>query len=104
MVGGYGGELLSSSETVTYSSGTMAPWTLHPSSLTPARYGLKASRVGNMVYVSGGGCIGVTYSDILTWDPELSSWSKVGDMTRDRSYHAVTVVNYDVISQYCVQP
>ena len=75
MVGGIGGELLSSSETVTYSSGTMAPWTLHPSSLTPARTGLRASRVGNMVYVSGGYYYDgseVTYSDILAWDPEPS--------------------------------
>ena len=102
MVGGLGGEFLSSSETVTYSSDTMGPWTLHPSSLTPARYGLKASRIGNMVYVSGGYDVDVTYSDILTWDPEHSSWSQVGAMAVARYDHAVTTVNYNVISQYCV--
>ena len=104
MVGGYGVEFLSSSETVTYSSGTMGPWTLHPSSLTPAREGLRASRVGNMVYVSGGYDDIYDFSDILTWDPELSSWSQVGDMAVARYDHAVTTVNYNVISQYCVDP
>ena len=103
MVGGFGGGYLSSSETVAYSSGTMGPWTLHPSSITPARYGLKASRVGDMVYVSGGiDGDGVTYSDILAWDPEHSSWSQVGGMAVARNNHAVTTVNYNVISQYCV--
>ena len=82
----------------------MDPWTLHPDSLLPpARSGLRAASIGGTVYVTGG--YGDTYlSDIQTWDPELSSWSKVGDMARDRSYHAVTVVNYHVISQYCVHP
>ena len=97
-----GGGYLSSSETVTYSSGTMGPWTLHPSSLTPAKYSLRASRVGNMVYVSGGYDDIYDYSDILTWDPEHSSWSQVGDITVGRNEHAVTTVNYNVISQYCV--
>ena len=41
-------------------------------------------------------------SDILAWDPEHSSWSQVGDMTVGRAGHAVTTVNYNVISQYCV--
>ena len=104
MVGGLGGGYLSSSETVTYSSGTMGPWTLHPSSLTPARYGLRASRVGNMVYVSGGNADGIWLSDILAWDPELSSWSQVRAMTVDRRNHAVTTVDYGTISASCVQP
>ena len=81
----------------------MDPWTLHPDSLLPARAHLRAASIGGTVYVTGG--YGDTYlSDIQTWDPELSSWSKVGDMARDRSYHAVIVVDYAVIGQYCVQP
>ena len=83
----------------------MDPWTLHPDSLLPARVGLRAASIDGTVYVTGGGYDDVTYlSDILTWDPELSSWSKVGDMTVARYYHTVTVVDYDVISQYCVHP
>ena len=55
-----------------------------------------------MVYVSGGNADGIWLSDILAWDPELSSWSQVGDMTVARADHTVTTVNYNVISQYCV--
>ena len=95
---------LASLESVTYHESAMDPWTLHPGSLLPARAGLRAASIGGTVYVTGGYGDGTYLSDIQTWDPELSSWSKVGDMARDRSYHAVTVVNYDVISQYCVQP
>ena len=81
----------------------MDPWTLHPDSLLPARWYLRAASIGGTVYVTGG--YGDTYlSDIQTWDPELSSWSKVGDMAVARSSHAVTVVDYHVISQYCVNP
>ena len=105
VVGGLGdGHLLASLESVTYHESAMDPWTLHPDSLLPARTGLKAASIDGTVYVTGGYDGGTYLSDIQTWDPELSSWSKVGDMARDRSYHAVIVVDYAVISQYCVQP
>ena len=85
----------------------MDPWTLHPGSLLPARAGLRAASIGGTVYVTGGHDkqSGHTYlTDIQTWDPELSSWFQVGDMAVGRKFHAVTVVDYDVISQYCVHP
>ena len=83
----------------------MDPWTRHPDSLLPpARSGLRAASIGGTVYVTGGWDGHTDHSDIQTWDPELSSWSKVGDMAVARSGHAVTVVDYHVISQYCVQP
>ena len=87
----------------------MDPWTLHPDSLLPARSGFMAASIGGTVYVTGGTDIvtirgDTSRIDIQAWDPELSSWSKVGDMARARQSHAVTVVNYNVISQYCVQP
>ena len=105
VVGGWGdGHPLDSLESVTYHESAMDPWTLHPDSLLPARMGLRAASIGGTVYVTGGYDGGTSLSDIQTWDPELSSWSKVGDMARARSYHAVTVVDYHVISQYCVQP
>ena len=82
----------------------MDPWTLHPDSLLPARSGLRAASIGGMVYVTGGGTGATYHSDIQTWDPELSSWSKVGDMAVGRAGHAITTVDYNVISQYCVDP
>ena len=84
----------------------MDPWTLHPDSLLPARSGLRAASIGGTVYVTGGYDYGdsTSFSDIQTWDPELSSWSKVGDMARARASHAVIVVDYHVFSQYCVKP
>ena len=82
----------------------MDPWTLHPDSLLPTRQDLRAASIDGTVYVTGGWDDVTGLSDIQTWDPELSSWSKVGDMAVARSGHAVTVVDYHVISQYCVQP
>ena len=99
------GDRLASLESVTYHESAMDPWTLHPDSLLPpARAGLRAASIGGTVYVTGGFDHYGTYNDIQTWDPELSSWSQVGDMAVARASHAVTVVDYDVISQYCVQP
>ena len=112
VVGGWNGYVyLASVESVTYHESAMDPWTLHPDSLLPARDALRAASIGGTVYVTGG-YNGHTYrrddgtylSDIQTWDPEHSSWSKVGDMAVGRASHAVTVVDYDVISQYCVHP
>ena len=106
MVGGTLDELLSSSETVTYSPDSMAAWspgwTLHPDSLLPARNGLKASRVGGTVHVTGGGDDHGYLGDILVWHPELASWSQVGDMGVPRRFHAITSVDYDSISAFCV--
>ena len=63
MVGGYRyPEVLASSETVTYSTESMAAWTLHTASLLPARAGLRAARMDGVVYVSGGYDDGVYYS------------------------------------------
>jgi len=106
VVGGWwdGSDPLASSESVTYSASDMADWTLHTDSLVPARGGLRAARIGETVYLSSGGGGNTYLSDILIWDPEHTSWSKVGDMAVARYFHAVTVVDYDVISQYCVGP
>ena len=106
VVGGLGdGPPLASLESVTYHESAMDPWTLHPDSLLPARWGLRAASIGGTVYVTGGFDGGHTrLSDIQTWDPELSSWSQVGVMAVGRAGHAVTVVDYHEISQYCVEP
>ena len=84
----------------------MTAWTLHPNSLQNPRDALAAARVNGAVFVSGGLSVTPTnhqwHTDILTWDPEHNSWSKVGDMATSRFGHAVTAVNYNVISQYCI--
>ena len=102
------GDKLSSSETVTWTNqyGPRPTWTLHPDSLMPARSGLKAARIEGTVFVTGGlGCEDMTkFNEILTWDPEKTVWSKVGDMTEAKYYHDVTTVSYNVISQFCVEP
>ena len=81
----------------------MDPWTLHPDSLLPTRQDLRAASIDGTVYVTGGWDDVTGLSDIQTWDPELSSWSQVGDMTVDRRNHAVTTVDYGTISASCVQ-
>ena len=41
------------------------------------------------------------YEDVLEYDEEKKEWNKIGSMSIKRSSHAVTVVNYNSIKDYC---
>ena len=110
VVGGGGGGVdhQASTETVTLAQ-EMEEWTLHPSTPPeyPHRIGSQATRLDGKVFVTGGGDVGLKEggdnNEILVWDPEQTSWSKVGSMAEARRFHGAVAVNYEVIRQYCVQ-
>ena len=41
------------------------------------------------------------HEDVLEYDEEMQEWNKIGSMSIKRSNHAVTVVNYNSIKDYC---
>ena len=41
------------------------------------------------------------YDDVLEYDEEMQEWKKIGSMSIKRVNHAITVVNYDSIKEYC---
>ena len=49
----------------------------------------------------GGGNHGSRYNDIQEFDPLTDQWKEVDRMIKARSAHAVAVVNYSEVAQYC---
>ena len=41
------------------------------------------------------------YEDVLEYDVESGVWRTMGTMTLKRSYHAVSVINFNSIQDYC---
>ena len=41
------------------------------------------------------------YDDVLEYDEQKQEWNKIGSMSITRYNHAVTVVNYNSIKDYC---
>ena len=58
--------------------------------------------MGEIFYVTGGSTESEgTKTDILAWDTSSEEWINTGAMHNSRSRHAVTVVNFDDLQQYC---
>ena len=107
---------MDSTEVYDYSSGTTGVWT-EAGMLPSARYSfdmptlLKSKfsqrnffngiTLNDIFYVTGGSTAGSTNTEVLAWDPATEDWGKVGDMQQSRSRHAVTLVRYGDIQQYC---
>ena len=43
----------------------------------------------------------VVYDDVLEYDEQKKEWNKIGSMSIKRREHAVTVVNFNSIKDYC---
>ena len=50
---------------------------------------------------NAGGTTEYTHDDILEFNAEDGTWSKVGSMLLNRAQHAVSVINYLEIADYC---
>ena len=77
-----------------YSSGSQLEWReVEGGQLPSPRYGLRATLVGDVLYVTGDrddGGNGLT--SILSWDPVAESWQPAGDLAAGRSFHAAVAV------------
>ena len=41
------------------------------------------------------------YEDVLEYDAKSEVWKTIGTMTLKRSYHAISVINFNSIQDYC---
>ena len=41
------------------------------------------------------------YDDVLEFDAEEGVWKEIGSMSIKRQAHAVSVINYEAIKDYC---
>ena len=54
------------------------------------------------MHYAGGRWSGVgTFDDVLEYDEEMQIWKKIGSMSIKKRNHAITVVNYNSIKDYC---
>ena len=67
----------------------------------PKRSYFNGITLNDIFHVTGGSSTGSTNTEVLAWDPATEIWGKVGDMQQSRSRHAVTLVRYEDIQQYC---
>ena len=70
------------------------------SPLPSSRTGLRGTRVGKILHVSGEYPDTVT-AEVLAWDPVAETWGLVGKMAAARGYHGATELDMAVVAQYC---
>ena len=129
VTGGYGDDYLDSTELLLPSA---TSWTTSAALPSP-RYLLRGATLDNKVIMTGtnsdtlvtghdlccyqysscdnithkhnagGNTADTTYDDILEFNTEDGTWIEVGSMVISRSDHAVSVINYREIAEYCNQ-
>ena len=82
-----------------YSSGSQLEWReVESGQLPEPRVGLRATLVGEILFVSGGRDDGRNpLTSILSWDPVAESWQPAGHLAVARNNHAAIVVPKSVI-------
>ena len=84
-----------------YSAGSPLVWReVEGGELPSPRRGLRATVVGEILYVSGGYFYdgGHNYlTSVLSWNPAGESWQEVGDLAVGRYNHAAVVVPAEVL-------
>jgi len=94
-----GGMPTLNTEVAVYSGGSQLEWReVEGGQLPSPRFGLRASVVNKILFVTGGLADGVDYvTSILSWDPVAESWQPVGDLAVGRLVHAAVAVPASVI-------
>ena len=77
-----------------YSSGSQLEWReVEGGELPSPRKGLRATLVGDVLFVTGGYANGGNYlTSILSWDPVAESWQAAGDLAVGRDFHAAVAL------------
>ena len=81
-------------QVAVYSAGSPLVWReVEGGELPSPRYGLRATVVGNIIYVSGGNEDGRGYlTSVLSWNPAGETWQEIGNLVVARGWHATVVV------------
>ena len=87
-----------------YSSGKNLEWREVETGQLPSKRGyLRATVVGNILFVTGGSRIGCDkddldcYPPVLSWDPVAETWQEVGELAVQRYNHAAIAVPKSVV-------
>ena len=81
-----------------YSSGSQLEWReVEGGQLPSPRHGLRATSIGDILFISGGYDGNNDLTSILSWDPVAESWQPAGDLAVGRDFHAAVAVPKSVI-------
>ena len=85
-------------QVAVYSAGSPLVWRkVEGGELPSPRSGLRATVVGDVLYVSGG--FDYNYlTSVLSWNPAGETWQEVGDLAVGRFYHAAVAVPTSVVA------
>ena len=79
-------------QVAVYSSDSNLEWReVEGGELPSPRYGLRATLVDDVLFVTGG-YDGNYLTSILSWDPKAERWLPAGDLAVARYYHAAVAV------------
>ena len=82
-----------------YSAGSPLVWReVEGGELPSPRHGLRATVVGDVLYVSGGQDRGNFFTSVLSWNPAGETWQEVGNLAVARDFHASVAVPAEVVS------
>ena len=70
--------------------------------LPSPRAGLRATMVGNTIFVTGGIHNDTFLTSILSWDPTTESWQPAGNLSMARFQHAAVAVSLPAIASECL--
>ena len=69
--------------------------------LPSPRYGLRATLVDDVLFVTGGEDGYNELTSILVWDPVAVSWQAAGDLAFARDSHAAVALPVSTIAMFC---
>ena len=83
-----------------YSAGSPLVWReVEGGELPSPRYGLRATVVGDVLYVTGGSAgFGNYHTSVLSWNPAGETWQEVGNLAVGRESHAAVAVPVEFVS------
>ena len=85
-------------QVAVYSAGSPLVWReVEGGELPSPRYGLRATVVGDILYMTGG-YDGNDLTSVLSWNPAGETWQEVGNLAVARFYHAAVVVPAEFVS------
>ena len=70
--------------------------------LPSPRVGLRATMVGNSIFVTGGIHGDTFLTSILSWNPTTESWQAAGNLSVGRFQHAAVAVSLPSIASECL--
>ena len=89
-------------QVAVYSHGSQLEWReVEGGQLPQPSAGLRATLVGDILFVTGGLDDGKELTSILAWDPVAECWQPAGDLVASRDLHAAVALPASNIAMFC---